>query len=92
MQNSDSSNKAISDTWEKTCPICFKQLSSRKKVCLHCGFDLENDQESIKEKREEYMKFRRGKTNTIELKEKVFTGIALLTLVVLMVFIWHRQR
>ncbi|MFZ4059734.1 MAG: hypothetical protein ACOYK5_00740 [Bacteroidia bacterium] len=53
---------------------------------------MENDQESIKEKREEYMKFRRGKTNTIELKEKVFTSIALLTLVVLMVFIWYRQR
>lgn len=83
---------ATSDTWDKTCPICFKLLRSQKKVCLHCGFDLENDQESIKEKREEYLKFRRGKPNPIELKEKVFTGIALLTLVVIMVFIWYRQR
>ncbi len=83
---------ATSDTWDKTCPICFKLLRSKKKVCLHCGFDLEIDQESIKEKREEYLKFRRGKPNPIELKEKVFTGIALLTLVVIMVFIWYRQR
>ncbi len=83
---------ATSDTWDKTCPICFKLLRSQKKVCLHCGFDLEIDQESIKEKREEYLKFRRGKPNPIELKEKVFTGIALLTLVVIMVFIWYRQR
>ena len=83
---------ATSDTWDKTCPICFKLLRSKKKVCLHCGFDLDIDQESIKEKREEYLKFRRGKPNPIELKEKVFTGIALLTLVVIMVFIWYRQR
>lgn len=83
---------ATSETWEKTCPICFKLLSTRKKKCLHCGFDLENDQETIKIKREEYVKFRRGKPNPIELKEKVFTGIALLIVVILMVFIWYQQR
>lgn len=83
---------SASDSWDKTCPICFKLLSSRKNVCLHCGFNLETDQESIKEKREEYIKFRRGKPNPIELKEKVFTGIALFILIVLMVIIWYRQQ
>jgi uncharacterized membrane protein YvbJ len=83
---------SASDSWDKTCPICFKLLSSRKKVCLHCGFDLEKDQDSIKEKREEYIKFRRGKPNPIELKEKIITAVALLTLVILMLFIWYRQR
>jgi uncharacterized membrane protein YvbJ len=83
---------ATSDTWEKTCPICFKLLSSRKKVCLHCGFDLEKDQDSIKEKREDYIKFRRGKSNPIELKEKIITGVALFALLIIMMFIWYRQK
>jgi len=83
---------SLSDKWEKTCPVCFKLLSSRKRVCLHCGFDLEKDQDSIKEKREEYIKFRRGKPNPVEMKEKVFTAIALFALLVLMAIIWLRQR
>lgn len=80
------------DSWDKTCPICFKLLRSKKKVCLHCGFNLETDQDSIKEKREEYIKFRRGKPNPIELKEKIFTAVALLVLVSIMVFVWYRQQ
>lgn len=73
-------------------PYLFQAIKLKKKSLPALRFQLGNRSRLHQRKREDYIKFRRGKPNPIELKEKVFTGLALFVLIVLMVIIWYRQQ